>query len=508
MYPSPTTLTVTSLGDGSALNPVPLCIMANGYIVGGWNQVLYYSIDDGRTWTEAEILATSGRVLCVRELADGEIIATTDYSAGSYKGHIYKSSGWATNPVTATFTKVHETANTQGHFIDRSVAVSGTTVFVGEYGVQGYAQKAYISTDSAATFTQVFDMASYPTQCPDLANGHVHGVAIDTAYSRLYLATGDQENKGMWWADQATPTVWTRFYQEQPTTIVAARSGILWGTDNPTPAHGILRTRRDNLANVEVAWTAPEGVVGATVYTRGRVGDPIYFTFGPLGAGDQGYIVGTADGGETFHQLYAHPATSAVLRAYGPTDEDLIVGVLTDDGTSVWNPYWAKSPTWSAGKVDEASTVRRRWLPATAGYVVAGSAALGSASSRVPVALMDGASNETWAWYYEVPSHWRTWAADVHWLNTTTSSGDIVLAVTHNEITPNGGSITSNEVAESYLTCSARTSITLVKKDTIVASRANRLGIGHIRIQRRPGETADTLANDIGILGVLLRQLT
>ena len=446
-------------------------------------------------------------MLCVRELADGEILATTDYSAGNYNGHIYKSSGWASNPVTATFTKVHETANTRGHFIDRAVAVWGSCVLAGEYGVQGYAQKAYLSDDDGATWTEVFDMADYPTECPDLPNGHVHGVAIDGDHERLYLATGDQENKGMWCAELATPTVWTRFYQEQPTTVIAAPAGILWGTDNSP--HGILRTRRANLTNVEVAWSAPEGVVGSTVYTRGRPGDPIYFAFGPLNAGDQGYIVGTGDGGESFHQLYAHPATSAILRAYGPTDEDMIVGVLTDDGTSVWNPYYAKSPSWGLGKITEQMTDRRRWLPATQAYVVSGSAALGVASSRIPVYLMDGSSNETIAWFYEVPSHWRTWAADIVYLNTTTSSGGVVFAVTHNEIPLDNGSITSGpEVAETYVTSTARTSTTLTKRETVVASRAVRSGMGHIHVQRRPGESGDTLANDIGVIGMLLRQLT
>jgi hypothetical protein len=203
---------------------------------------LYRSSDDGTTWETVTTLPTGGAISAVREMGNGEVIV-----AGG--GGLYRSTGWAANPLTATWTlAVSPTAGAA--FISFGLDVYGQYVLVAEYvNPKDASKKLRLSTDYGVTFTDVRNLDTmHPT---DIANTHWHGAAIDPwadtpSGVRLWASYGDGP-RGVIYSDDEGAT-WTTFSSTwQPTTIKATEHGMVLSTDANDP-DGVWRILRTEVA--------------------------------------------------------------------------------------------------------------------------------------------------------------------------------------------------------------------------------------------------------------------
>ena len=145
-----------------------------------------------------------------------------------------------------------------------------------------------------------------------------------------------------------------------------------------------------------------------------------------------------------------------------------------------------------------------QWIGATQMRSSSGSPTL-TASARTPMWALDASSQEIVDWSIYLPSYWATYHADLFWTNLGAGSGDARLDVGRGAFT-NGETI--NGAQFSYGTGAAnRTapsqgvlSITRVSTSAVAADDGDLLAGYVYRVADNAG---DTLANDVGIIGLL-----
>ncbi|MDQ7877383.1 hypothetical protein Q9R08_05265 [Microbacterium sp. QXD-8] len=171
-----------------------------------------HSDDDGLTWTLDENLpvANAKRIGDLVVLDNGEIVvcALNAAPSGPYRSYIYKSSGFAANPATATFSLVFSTPfaqqNTSPTSQYRGFAYDGAARIMGVWydkktdnsgGVPNDAGvRARLSTDRGDTWTEVFNLHTFLTALGvnTLASGyHVHSCAYDPIWDAWWISYGD-----------------------------------------------------------------------------------------------------------------------------------------------------------------------------------------------------------------------------------------------------------------------------------------------------------------------------
>jgi len=237
---------------------MPLPIGAIGsklYAVPSGTSTLVESTDNGATWITIKTF-TGGAVTGIYPMGNGEVVVN-NYN------NLQVSSGWATNPATATWTTVAPPTTGGGFaaafYTKFNVDARGKYVIVSEYGLpRNNAQKLRVSTDYGVTFTDVLDLnVLYPGS---EASTHWHGVAVDVWANtpsgvRLWASHGDGP-RALYYSDDEGDT-WTLFSdQVQFTTLTATPTGLICGSDQSTPfiaADGIFRIlQRDNIADMKI----------------------------------------------------------------------------------------------------------------------------------------------------------------------------------------------------------------------------------------------------------------
>ncbi|WP_433935116.1 hypothetical protein [Brevundimonas diminuta] len=231
---------------------------ADGYLIGG-NATSLYRSRDGITWTLIQNagFTTDGSQSRIVQMDNGEVIFS------SVDGRLLRrSTGWATNPSTATWATVL-TAATYGantSYFDRGWGwrVYGKYVYATEYGnPKPQAHRAYLSSDYGATFTQVFDARTLLTIGAG-ANCHNHGGTVDPWHGptpRLWQLVGDAGFVSAWYSDNLGST-WSRLDGDQFPTLTsvadgieptnylsmdATPAGIVLGTDNWPDGTAVIR---------------------------------------------------------------------------------------------------------------------------------------------------------------------------------------------------------------------------------------------------------------------------
>lgn len=184
-----------------------------------------YKTTDGTTWTYVGPTAGYG----IHPLGDGEVLLNQN-------SILKRSTGWATNPATATWTTV-ATANGTSGFIRSNVDTYSNIVIAAEYAVpRTDSRYVKVSADNGVTFTNVRDLAlMYPGQKTET---HWHAVAIDRYHTgpnpRLWISHGDGP-RGVFYSDDLGAT-WTTYATDwQPMPLAATPSGIVTMTDNSDP---------------------------------------------------------------------------------------------------------------------------------------------------------------------------------------------------------------------------------------------------------------------------------
>lgn len=165
------------------------------------------------TWTTLytfPVFSTSS-VSGIVELANGEaMVITTEATGSPNKSRVYLSTGWSTNKATATWAEKLVTIGgtiTNAYSLHDWTHAKDGTVLISEAGLQTAgggaddtlkARRVWRSKDFGATWTLIFDIVAYGgTQgVPTPAGVHMHGVAYDQDWGRIWLAYGDGNGDG------------------------------------------------------------------------------------------------------------------------------------------------------------------------------------------------------------------------------------------------------------------------------------------------------------------------
>lgn len=257
---------------------------------------LYQSLDMGDTWQL--VRSKAGRWLKMLKCSDGEILII---SGGT---DVQKSSGWATNRATATFSTVLTFPVNTG-VLRWSIDGDGTKFICTHYengGTRADVRYVYISTNSGNTWTLVWDSVARfgPT---DANLSHLHAVCYDQKNNRFWICEGHLD-LGVFYSENDGST-WTRFedqdfYTEStPTTMTPTPYGIVAGTD--TFPNGIHLIKGDLASTLkpEVAYIYRSDGAGTQLQADAAVTDP-----------DTGLVYIAARG-------FASPAKSVIMCSNG-----------------------------------------------------------------------------------------------------------------------------------------------------------------------------------------------
>lgn len=250
-----------------AASPAPLPVGSfGGYAWAAVGGQLHRSTN-GKTWTPVGSSTGFSLIQRVTGTADGEILV-----AGSRA--IRKSSGWSTNPSTATWSEVWSTPDADTFlaafsydFNDPAGQTFVASHYTGTTANWSKSRYAWLSEDAGSTWTIVYDSVALYGATPAAAS-HVHGVCYDSWEDRLWVSEGHDSVVGVRWSDDKGAT-WTKITKGElanvspaPTTLVATPTGLCCASDSiENGVYGIART--DNPADLAMKWLwqwrVPEG---------------------------------------------------------------------------------------------------------------------------------------------------------------------------------------------------------------------------------------------------------
>ena len=140
------------------------------------------------------------------------------------------------------------------------------------------------------------------------------------------------------------------------------------------------------------------------------------------------------------------------------------------------------------------------WAAQAAGPTLAGDGAM-------PGWALDAAATEGIVCTTEVPASWASFDVDLWWLNAGAGTGDVVFSFKHrisaaadlaSDTAVDDGNVTEVAGAQDII------AVTTVASDIATAEDA----IFNAQLQRLGADAADTLANDVAILGIRLRRVS
>jgi hypothetical protein len=333
---------------------------------------LYQSSDDGATW--AKIYAFPGsNVYAMNETKQGECLVSLK------NGAHYRSTGWSTNHLTATWTLVFTTLGQpgQGNWAMKSENFGTNGVIVtNEYGAQtsagteagdaGKARRVWYSADDGLTWKVIFDLSTVGlVQYP--IGVHVHSCCYHETDDRIYVTYGDNTGKGQavggdnflqmaFSDDRGTTWQWwpipTDFFtgMQFVNILVNDANIVLMPDGTPYGINIIPRTGYrtfGQMRNVNsYSPVIPVNCIGQNLF-KARTGTdrPIIGTmawFGNLPA-IKNRVMMSADDGTTWAEAYRSTMpqqNSAGMSLYGPTVSGKVVGQenYAEDNT-IANPY-------------------------------------------------------------------------------------------------------------------------------------------------------------------------
>ena len=325
-------------------------------IFAGYSTTLYSSVDDGATWTTI-YSGLPGTILGVRQLDNGELLLSLYGTPGT----LYLSAGYpqlGRSAVWSTVLTASGANQIQGQW---GISTYGTIVVASEYGSKiapTNARYVYLSTDSGATFTKIFDIGA-------VDGSHIHGVAYDPWWDAIWVVNGDNGyqsvrvsfDHGSTWTT-ITPAVGSTQY----VGILPMPGCILFTTDGvPNGVHRVPRTADRSVSAPVVAYALDALTfksVAGTMPFRASGDMPALLPF--AAENGHGIILSTYDG-YSFSVLWQDTATYILKgpqNLFGPTLLGHFTGMLLDDRQS--NPsllVLTAPPTRNSYAVERATAI-------------------------------------------------------------------------------------------------------------------------------------------------------
>lgn len=134
-----------------------------------------------------------------------------------------------------------------------------------------------------------------------------------------------------------------------------------------------------------------------------------------------------------------------------------------------------------------------------------GTPAVGTMNS-LPVMLLDSAATERVHAVVGLPPSWKSVYIEAIWANAGTGAGDVVIQHNNDLLKPGTGFGSVGYVGANITATAGAQNVVMVTDLTRPGSTPVTGGAAVIRILRRGADAADTLPNDIGLIGVRLRR--
>lgn len=356
-------LTWQTIGTGWR---TPLWLSKDGEVVwGNYGGQLLQSTDEWATYEQVGTSFLPKSIQAIRELADGELLVSTSRDeVDGTKAKIYKTVGYdRNNPSATTFKEVLELNVTQANVNNSwGFSIYENIVLVSEYGLKGYegARYVYLSTDYGETFNVIFDLYTQDIEGrPDLTmTAHVHTVAYDPYYNRIWLCVGDHPNTATYYSDDMGQT-WMFVEGSnimQYTGIIALPDSVIFGSDrSPNGIHIYRRKSKTEMPVIEPLYLINDNSSITHVFQLPFKRDwhpqtPVYFAGTRAGGTEyRPVIMGLVDGKKA-HLLWEADFegnyTGNVWYALGATAQGNIIAYMADPNIEGYRIVKAKAPDW------------------------------------------------------------------------------------------------------------------------------------------------------------------
>ena len=338
-----------------------------------------YSEDLGATWKN--IKSFHGSFNFMEEVGDGELIARI---TGEERNEIWRSIGWPELRENCEWEKVLEAASPGVYFTNAwGVSIHKNIVLIAEYGPK-YVPEALpgipkqdtaegenarylnLSLDYGKTFRRILDINEYATSRKgDAINVHLHGVAWDPWWDRIWVTCGDGGGAFLYSDDMGATwhTAWDGWAANasggnghQCVGIVPMPTCVLFATDS-TP-NGVMRINRsegkhEGTYSPESAYMIPEdpGRLSHLAQRAYRVerdtGDYLaMFVFGTETMPGKSFALATYDG-KNFERFWQDDQEVGVGRGartmIGPTlDGKVFIGSNDRRTSNMWGLWQGK----------------------------------------------------------------------------------------------------------------------------------------------------------------------
>ena len=233
---------------------VPIGVV-NGVLYGREGAVLKSATSEDGPWTTVETFSGSESVTGIYATGDGEVLVSQRASG------VWRSTGWASNPVTATWTKVLTTNAPVEQFsmrVDENSGQCAVTTYISG-GDMSLSRYIWGSADRGLTWGVKYDkLAAYPTVTA--STSHMHHCSPDPYWDGALgqaAPDGDAANP-RWWA------VWHKTSSDP--TDVSDPKRIVMFTDNFTAATPTWTEYTTTDHHGVVAMATPAGMVMDTDY--------------------------------------------------------------------------------------------------------------------------------------------------------------------------------------------------------------------------------------------------
>jgi hypothetical protein len=271
---------IRSLGDVLLLDALP-----NGTLLGRSatsTQNIAYSTDEGLNWTDV-LYQRPVNYYFPSPIYTGRVMGDNSFVVWLYSGAIYRSP----SPLTADFALVGTVENNPGKSPLNPYAtfVSGQYAMYNEYGAEP-ANHAYLSSDYGANWAKVFTL---PADHTPAEQHHLHNVAYDPYQSLLWVCSGDDTNRMIYYSSD-NGSNWTQLgaFETMASAgnmiqIIPLPECILFTTDAaPSGAYSLVRRADRNYVVSSftlVKTVSAGGAVGARPANVSGADACTYFSF-------------------------------------------------------------------------------------------------------------------------------------------------------------------------------------------------------------------------------------